>query len=372
MKILMVLRAPTGGLWRHAVDLSEALALRHHDVGLALDAGFTDAQTQAGLDRLAPLLTLGIHRLPIARQPGFGDLSAAWRIRKLAKRLGVDIVHGHGAKGGIYARLAAVGTRHRVSVYTPHGGVIHYLDRPVLGMIVRGLEKTMLGITDAIIFESEFASKIYSDRIGAPQNAWQVIHNGLGAADFAFLADAQTRFDFAFVGELRTLKGVSVLLQALAGARHPDGTPASLVLAGSGPDEETFRKEATRLGLDERVRFVGVKPAREVFATTGCVVMPSLAESLPYVILEAAATGRQVIATRVGGIGEIFGPYAGALVPPGDVEALGKAMTDFLADPEDGARQGAQLREYVIVHFNAAGMTDAIEELYREIAPKHG
>ncbi len=126
MKILMVLRAPTGGLWRHAVDLAEALAQRGHEIGMAMDGGFSDVQTQSGVKRLSPLLALGIHRLPIARQPGLGDLSAAIKIRRLAKKLGVDVVHGHGAKGGTYARLAALGVRDRVSVYTPHGGVLNY------------------------------------------------------------------------------------------------------------------------------------------------------------------------------------------------------------------------------------------------------
>ena len=64
MKVLMVLRAPTGGLWRHAVDLAESLAGRGYEVGLAMDKGFSDGQTERGVARLEPVLSLGIHRSP--------------------------------------------------------------------------------------------------------------------------------------------------------------------------------------------------------------------------------------------------------------------------------------------------------------------
>lgn len=364
MKILLVLRAPTGGLWRHAVDLAETLAARGWEVGLAIDGGFSDAQTERGLIRLRPLLTLGVHCVAIARQPGLGDFSAILAIRRLAGRLGVDIVHGHGAKGGAYARFAALGVKGRVSVYTPHGGVLNYKVGQFEGNMLRKVETLMLGMTDAIAFESDFARRAYFETIGKPPHEWQVIHNGLGPADFAPLPEGNTHFDFAFVGELRSAKGVPILLRALAETVRPDGTPANLVLAGGGPEEPMTRAEVERLGIGDRVRFVGVKPAREVFALSDCVVMPSLAESLPYVILEAAATGRQVIATNVGGVNEIFGPYADRLIRANDVEALKSAMSDFLRDPEKAHSEGAELRAYVADHFNVARMTDEVEGLY--------
>jgi glycosyltransferase involved in cell wall biosynthesis len=364
MKILMVLRAPTGGLWRHAVDLAETLAARGWNVGLAMDGGFSDAQTERGLARLTPLLSLGVHRLPIARQPGLGDLSAILAIRRLAKRLDVDVVHGHGAKGGAYARFAALAVKKRVSVYTPHGGVLNYKVGEFDGNVLRKVETLMLGMTDAIAFESDFARRAYIETIGKPPHEWQVIHNGLGAADFAPLPEGDAHFDFAFVGELRSAKGVPILLQALAETVRPDGTPATLVLAGGGPEEPMARSDVKRLGIADRVRFVGVRPAREVFALSNCVVMPSLAESLPYVILEAAATGRQVIATNVGGVKEIFGPYADRLIPASDVTALKTAMSAFLCNPEKARAEGAELQAYVADHFNVARMTDDVEALY--------
>jgi glycosyltransferase involved in cell wall biosynthesis len=136
-------------------------------------------------------------------------------------------------------------------------------------------------------------------------------------------------------------------------------------MAGGGPDYEKFKAEIETLGLSSRVTLLGVRPARQVFPLGRVAVVPSLAESLPYVVMEAAAAGLPVIATKVGGIPEIFGPTARALVPPADTAALRRAMQQALTDPSM-ARADMHLRlMHVRTEFSLARMTDAIEALYR-------
>lgn len=95
------------------------------------------------------------------------------------------------------------------------------------------------------------------------------------------------------------------------------------------------------------------------------VVVPSRAESLPYIVLEAGAAARPVIATRVGGITEIFGPTAGALIAPDSVDALVTAMQQVLHDPA-AAREQAHLRHrFIREHFSLPRMVDRIEAAYR-------
>ena len=84
-------------------------------------------------------------------------------------------------------------------------------------------------------------------------------------------------------------------------------------------------------------------PARQAFALGRVLVVPSRAESLPYVVLEAAAAGMPLIATRVGGIPEIFGPHAGRLVPPDDAAALAAAIAQALDGPDETAAAAAAL-----------------------------
>jgi glycosyltransferase involved in cell wall biosynthesis len=102
-----------------------------------------------------------------------------------------------------------------------------------------------------------------------------------------------------------------------------------------------------------------------------CAVVPSLAESLPYVVLEAAAAGLPVVATSVGGIPEIFGPTAGSLVPPADTASLRTALQAVLDDPAAAAAEAAVRLAHVRAEFSVDRMADAIEALYRQVLAQH-
>jgi glycosyltransferase involved in cell wall biosynthesis len=210
--------------------------------------------------------------------------------------------------------------------------------------------------------------------VGEPPCREAVIHNGLAPAEFAPVPLDPDARDFVFIGEFRDVKGISYLLDALAGLVRPDGAPATLAMAGSGPDFAATETRLARDGLAARVELLGVRPAREALRRGRCLVVPSLAESLPYVILEGTAAGRPVIATDVGGVAEIFGPTAGHLVPPADATALAAAMQRTLAAPDDAAREAAERLAFVAPRFAVGHMTDAIEALYHEVlaARRHG
>jgi glycosyltransferase involved in cell wall biosynthesis len=197
-----------------------------------------------------------------------------------------------------------------------------------------------------------------------------VIQNGLAPAEFEPVPLDPDAKDFVFIGEFRDVKGIPVLIEALGALRRPDGRPASIAMAGGGPDFELWQQQIATRGLSDRIELLGVRPAREAFRRGNVLVVPSLAESLPYVILEGTAAGRQVISTTVGGIAEIFGPTAGSLVPPGDVRALRAAMQRALDDPAWAQSEATQRLEFVRPRFSIAHMTDQIEALYREILVK--
>ena len=365
LRILQILRAPVGGLFRHVADLTRYLAAQGHDIGLIVDSVANDAQTETLLKRLEQHASLGIHRLPMPRQFGGGDLRTPFAVTALARRLKVDILHGHGAKGGFYARLASYG-RHRVKVfYTPHGGVLHFPANKMSGRLFHGIERHLMGRTEAIIFESAYAQRTYSALIGAPTCHSVVIHNGLRPEEFEPVPPHEDAADFVFVGELRELKGIFPLVEALAIVRRPDGQPVRLVMAGDGPERARLEARIRHLGIEDRVALVGSQPARDVFARGRCAVVPSLAESLPYVVMEAAAAQLPVIATRVGGIAEIFGPTAGSLIEPNSAQHLADAMQQVLADP--GAAQAAMRArlEHISAEFSVGRMAGAIEGLYR-------
>ena len=161
---------------------------------------------------------------------------------------------------------------------------------------------------------------------------------------------------------------------AAALARIAAARPVRAVIVGGGPDAETFKSQAHNLGLDGSVVvFPGAMPAPEAFPRGRCLVVPSRAESFPYVVLEAGAAGKPLIATRVGGIPEIVAGTAMELIAPGSVDELVRAMERVLADPR--CRRRAAARVTSCSKFTVAAMTDAVLDFYRahfSVTPRCG
>jgi glycosyltransferase involved in cell wall biosynthesis len=357
-----------GGLFRHVLDLAEAQAGLGHAVGILADARASDALTAAKLEAIRPHLGLGLHLTPMSRNPGIGDLIAAQTVSSVARPLALDVLHGHGAKGGLYARLAAArlrrGGQSLLAFYTPHGGVLHFDPASLKGRVLLGAERAMARLTDGLIFESAYSQQAYHTKVGAPACPARVIANGLKPEDLTPIAPVANAADLLFVGELRHLKGIDVLLDAIAKIAGPAAPTVQIV--GAGPDAQAFKALAEQLGIAHRVVFAGARPAREAFAFGRCLVVPSRAESFPYIVLEAAAAGLPMIATRVGGIPEIFGDAAEGLIPPGDSQALRSRIEAFVNDPVPFRNDAAGLREAVGRRFTVRTMTNAILDFYQE------
>jgi glycosyltransferase involved in cell wall biosynthesis len=368
-RILHCLRAPVGGLFRHVCDLSAEQARRGHAVGVVCDAVASDLLTEVRLRGLEQHLALGLLQTRMSRELGPSDISAYFAIRNHAFKTGIDVIHGHGAKGGAYSRLVAGAMKRSglgvVSCYTPHGGSLHYSPTSVTGAIYMQLERRLGRSTDALVFESAYSAAHYAAQVGQPACAARVIPNGLGPDDFAAPRTGGDAADFLFVGELRRLKGLDVMLSALARVR--DARPVNAIVVGAGPDAAALKDETARLGLDNIVSFRDPMPAREAFRLGRALVVPSRAESFPYIVLEASAAGLPLLATNVGGIPEIVFGTDTALLPPEDVDALAMAMMDVLDHPAAAQANALRLRQAVGRRFTVAAMADAVLELYASV-----
>lgn len=370
LRIVHILRSPLGGLFRHVLDLAQAQLDSGHQVGLIADSSTGGAYAEGILQALAPRLGLGLHRLPMRRDPHPLDILAHARIVPLLRTARPDVVHGHGAKGALYARLPGTPVLARgptARVYTPHGGSLHHDPASFKGALVLGMERMLARRTDLILFESGYAADRFRAAIGTPPCPVRIVHNGLRPAEFTPVMPRQDAADVVYVGELRMLKGVDVLIEALAALGLAQNRPVRAALVGSGPDRERFEALAEARGIASSITFHGVMPAREAFALGRLLVVPSRAESLPYIVLEAAAAQVPLIATRVGGIPEIFGGADDHMVPPDDVEALAAALRTRLAMSAD--RQAASalaLSRFIETRFAVGRMADDVIAGYRE------
>ncbi len=146
-----------------------------------------------------------------------------------------------------------------------------------------------------------------------------------------------------FVGRLRLRKGVEVLLRALSRAARPRRPPLSprLRIAGDGEHRQALERAAVRFGVRDQVDFLGRRGPAEIrwlLERSAALVVPSIYEGMPLVILEAMVAGVPVVASRVSGIPEVvLDPETGWLVPPEDPPALAAALAELLADPPSGA-----------------------------------
>jgi glycosyltransferase involved in cell wall biosynthesis len=366
LSILHCLRAPVGGLFRHVRDLVVEQAVAGHEIGVVCEANARDPLTAPRLEALRPHLALGLHLVPMARQISLRDFTAYNAVCTLVRETGADIVHGHGAKGGAYARLAA----HRLKsaglgvsgIYTPHGGSLHYSPRSPQGLLFKHLERALCRRSDAIIFESRFSQTRFEERIGRPQCISAVIPNGLGDEDFVLHEPMADAVDVLYVGEMRDLKGVDVLIEALAALMERRDIRAMLV--GDGPDRQSYVDMVAERGLAERITLPGAMPAREAFARGRCIVVPSRAESFPYIVLEAGAAALPMIATNVGGIPEIVEGTSTKLIAPDSPRELAQSIAACLDDPGSAAVRAASLRSAIRERFTVSRMAQDIQALY--------
>lgn len=373
LRIVHVMRAPIGGLFRHVVDLAGAQAARGHAVGIIADSSTGGERAEATLRRLEPALELGVTRLCIRRLPSWTDPIVAFRIATALKRLAPDVVHGHGAKGGLYARLPALlpffpSPPHRhIRVYTPHGGSLHFDPDALVNRLYLSVERALERVTNFIPFESAYAQKRFAEAIGFSGSMTRVVPNGLRPEEFEPIAPSDDAADFLYVGEWRRFKGVDTLIEALALIRDETGAAPRLALVGSGPDEAALRALAEARGVSERLSFAPPMPAREALRTGRILVVPSRAESLPYIVLEAIAARTPLIATNVGGIPEIFGDHADRLIASDDPRALARAM--IAAGRTDAAQRrlaADQLADRVAENFSLSAMDEAVLRGYRD------
>jgi glycosyltransferase involved in cell wall biosynthesis len=370
LRIVHCFRSPVGGIFRHVRDLVEVHAAQGHQIGIVCDSLTGGELEERYFDAIADRLALGVHRVRMQRQIGPGDLSAGWGTYRHLRRLRPDILHGHGSKGGAYARLFGSvmrATGRRVArLYSPHGGVLHF-DMDAKGRALFFLERQMARLSDHLLFVSRYEADVFARKIGRVGTPTNVVYNGLRACEFEDVPPAPDAADFLYLGMMRDLKGPDLFIDAVAKASELADRPLRAAMVGDGDDLPRYQQQALQLGLGQRIAFYDPMPAREAFPLARTIVVPSRAEAMPYVVLEALAAGMPMIATAVGGIPEVFEGRADLLIEP-DLGQLSRRMAEVLAD-EAGYARRMPPREELRRRFGADVMAKRVMEVYRTLLP---
>ena len=206
LKILHVLRSPVGGLFRHVVDLARAQAARGHQVGIVADSSTGGARADAAFASLSEQLALGLTRVPMSRHVGMSDISAQRHVAQRARAADVDVLHGHGAKGGAYARLC--GRRRDPGLHAAWRQPAlrpQFAGRTSVPDARAGADAAHRAVP---VRERATAAMCSPPRSATPRKLVRVVHNGVTAEEFTDIAPQADATDIVFIGELRMLKGV--------------------------------------------------------------------------------------------------------------------------------------------------------------------
>jgi glycosyltransferase involved in cell wall biosynthesis len=369
LRILHVTRAPVGGIFRHILDLANGQIKQGHLVGIITDSLTGGERAEAALTEIAPRLALGVNRIAIRREPSMSDPLVWMRLQKLINHFKPDVLHGHGAKAGAFVRMRSA-SKTAIRVYTPHGGSLHYPLNTLKGAFYARLERGLMPLTDLFLFESVFARDTFVRNIGTPTTLVRCVFNGVAGSEFDPVPLADDATDLLYVGEFRHIKGADLLIDALARLRA-SGRDIRLTLAGDGEETAALKAQIARLGLGTAVRFLGHVQARYGFSKGRLLVVPSRGDSMPYVVIEAAAAGIPMIAANVGGIPEVFDTHKDALFPSGSVDAMASAIASALDDPATVLARAQTLRQRIAQQFSQNAMVDGVLAGYRDALAKY-
>lgn len=326
------------------------------------------AVTEASSDRIPFLEAMERTDVPVEvlRLPARAYLKERARLDELLREHEVDVVHSHGYRPDVVAGSAAkkAGVA-RVS--TVHG----FVGGGWKNRLYERLQRWSLRGYDRVVAVSDGVAEELS-RDGVPSSAVRVVRNAWdGREDFLSRREARERlgvgddrFLVGWVGRLSLEKGPDVLLDAV---RRGDGGDLSVSFIGEGPNRVDLTRKAEQVGTGVDVTLHGQVPAAyRLFPAFDVFVLSSRTEGTPMVLLEAMAAGVPVVATRVGGVGDVVSDEQALLVPPEDPDALWAAMCEVRRNPESARERAAAAGERLDREFGVDEWVSRYEQVYRE------
>jgi glycosyltransferase involved in cell wall biosynthesis len=362
MKILYVIGGlGVGGAERQLLYLVEGIA-RLADVTVVSLSG-SDVALLPEFERLAR-----VQSVLCPKRPGVDPMLIP-RLVVMLRRERPAIVHTYLRTAGYWGRVAACLAGVPILIASERNIEIER------GRIANLLDRTLSLVTDRVVVNANAIRDylIRTERI-APARI-EVIRNGIPVSQTLLEADlSRVRWELGlgefehvvgFIGRLVPQKNPWLFLE-MAKAVLGSGLKCGFLLVGDGPLRATLTDQAHTLGIQEAVRFAGVRnDVPRILGAIDLLVLTSDWEGLPNVILEALAAGVPAVATNVGGVGEVLADgVTGYVVPPRDLSTLVNRVVRILGDRGFRSECGRRGQEYVQSHFSISAMVDRTVSLY--------
>lgn len=329
MMLVDSLHDAVGGAERFAVGLALALPVSRYDVTVC-----TTRHAEGSL--VEALMAGGVHHLPLNRSTRL-DVRPFARLLRVLRRERFDVVHGHKFGSNVWGTV--LGRLARVPAIVAHEQTWSYSGQPLR----RALDGLLIGrLASVFVAVSELDRRRMCSLERVPEAKTLVIPNAYVARSAAGTLDLRSELGLpaatrlvGTVAVMRPQKALEVLVEAFALLPERFGN-TRLVLAGDGPSRAAVNARVRALGVEDRVHFLGARD--DVAAILGALdvaAMSSDYEGTPLFAFECMAHGAPLVATRVGGLPDIFAHdgEGAVLVPPRDPEALASAIAGLLDDP---------------------------------------
>lgn len=301
------------------------------------------------------------------------------RLARLLKQKHVTILQTHGARANVYGRIAAWLVGVPCVVSTVHNSIRDYEVSRIKRWFYSTVLRATLPLADRMICVSDAIKQDALTDCPDAANKTTTVRNGVDLTRFSGAGDRHKIRREWCVGNGPTLLTVARLTEQKGHRFLIDALPGLLtewpslvcLFVGEGECRESLRKQARERGVEQSCRFAGAQnKVDDWYAAADVVVLPSLSEGLPFVVLEAMAMARPVVASNVNGVPEIIQDGRnGLLVPPRNPQALATAIQSLLRDPVRAARIGKAGRQDVAAHFTAGKMIDDTVRVFEEAIP---
>lgn len=372
VRVLQVIRPAVGGMKGHMLQIATGLAAYGFEAEVACP-GDSDL-VQDAMER-----NLLVHPVGIAGPlDPVRDPLAVLALRDVIRERKPALVHAHGFKAGLIARLAARMAGRVPVVVTVHNHVLYRDISPFTRWRYVTVERWLSGMTARIVTVSDSLRDELIGEYGIAPRLITTVHNGLDLGRFLGLADkraARVRYGvpgdalvFGIAARFAPQKAMDVLVEAAVPVLERCEN-AFLLLAGDGPTLESARAVARRQKARERILFPGLETdVPGLLASLDVYVSAALSEGLPLGTIEAMAAGLPVVSTAAGGTPEVVEDgVTGVLVPPGDASALCAAMMRLAFDPAARIRMGDAGRARALAEFTEERMFERTAQVYREV-----
>ncbi|OGY47728.1 MAG: hypothetical protein A2840_01045 [Candidatus Buchananbacteria bacterium RIFCSPHIGHO2_01_FULL_47_11b] len=368
--LLVVTQSDLGGAQRYVAILAHFFAQRGDDVSVAA-GGNKNGKLLRQLDA-AGIKTFHLSHLVRNINP-LQDIRAIFELSALCKKLKPSVVHLNSSKAGVVGSIAA----HRAGVptvlYTAHGFVFNEPLPAWKKFLYIIAERYTAKFKTKIICVSQRDQQTAAENAIAPAEKLIVIHNGVEPAQLLTRQEARSKLglpaDKFIIGSIASFyptKGIDHLIDAMAILKKQQ-IACLLALIGNGPQRSKIETKISRLELTDTVLLLGQhEEAEKLLLAFDIFVLPSVKEGLPFSLLDAMAAGVPVVATAVGGIGEVIqNGVNGFLVEPANPSALAIALSKLSRDMNNTRALATRAQKDTQNNFSQKQMLERTSQLYR-------